>query len=292
VSDAFRIIHGDCREVLPTIDSGTVDAVICDPPYPEIDRSYGRLTEAQWHDLMRAVVGECRRILKPSGSAAFILQPNSREVGSMRPWLWELMAWACREWNVVQDVYWWNHAALPTVHCRRQFGLMRPSVKYCVWLGPPDCYRDQDAVLWQESQKTIAVRNGVRCRPRADSPSGHMVYRAEACSVSADRGGVTPFNLIPLGAGDGNAEGGSFGHPAATPSALMNWWIRYISPPDGLVCDPFLGSGTTALECHKLGRLFVGCDKETEYVETARRRLAEASREPSLFDAIPAGGVV
>ena len=41
--------------------------MICDPIYPEVNREYGRITEQKWHSLMREVVTECRRILKPKG---------------------------------------------------------------------------------------------------------------------------------------------------------------------------------------------------------------------------------
>lgn len=43
---------GDCREVLTTLASASVDAVITDPPYAEVDRPYGRFTETTWRALM------------------------------------------------------------------------------------------------------------------------------------------------------------------------------------------------------------------------------------------------
>lgn len=52
----IQLMHGDCLSLLPSIPSASVDAVISDPPYPEIDRDYGRWTEAEWHELMRGVV--------------------------------------------------------------------------------------------------------------------------------------------------------------------------------------------------------------------------------------------
>ena len=78
--------------------------------------------------MMKAVVKECRRVLKPKGSAVFVLQPNSEQLGKMRPWIYEFVAWACREWNVVQDAYWWAINTLPLG--RRDVGLMRRSVKW------------------------------------------------------------------------------------------------------------------------------------------------------------------
>lgn len=104
--EATTLLHGDCRKMLKTLPAASVDLVLADPPYPEVDREYGRLSEPDWHSLMRDVVRECRRVLRPRGSMVVLLQPNYERVGRMRPWPWEFMGWAAREWNVVQDLYW------------------------------------------------------------------------------------------------------------------------------------------------------------------------------------------
>ena len=127
--------QGNCLDILPTIPDQSINAVITDSPYPEIQRDYGRLTEAEWFSLMQSVVSEVRRVLTPDGSAVFVLQPNSKHVGSMRGWLWEFMAWIVREWNLIQDVWWHVPCPVPTVHCQRKYGLLRGSVKACVWAG-------------------------------------------------------------------------------------------------------------------------------------------------------------
>ena len=147
-----RVHCGDCLDVLRELPDGCADAVITDPPYAEVKRSYGRWTEGEWWALIvEGVIPEVRRVIKPTGSAVFIVQPNSRKVGSMRGWVFEFMAWVCREWNMVQDAYWWNSSALPLAgSCNG--GLMRPSLKPCIWAGDPDCYRDQTAVLWSPSE--------------------------------------------------------------------------------------------------------------------------------------------
>lgn len=89
---ATRLIHGDCRRELKKLPDKSVDLLLCDPPYPEIDREYGRLTEADWHEMMRVVVTEGRRVLKPTGSMVVIIQPNFETVGKMRLWAWEFVA--------------------------------------------------------------------------------------------------------------------------------------------------------------------------------------------------------
>ena len=254
--------------------TASVDAVITDPPYPEIDRDYGRMSESEWQDMMRSVVHQCRRVLKPSGSAMFVLQPNSEKVGQMRPWLWDFLAWAARYWNQVQDVYWWNYVMPPTAHCQRKYGLMRPSMKLCVWLGDPECYRDQDAVLWEESDhakaQTQAARAGRFKAPRGVGPSGHSRDKLRVGEAAVERGGVTPFNVIPMC----NSDPKSRIHGATTPRDLAEWWARYITKPGDTVLDPFSGTGTIPRVAAELGREAIGIEKMLKYHEIAKWRLS------------------
>lgn len=269
--DRATLICGDCRTVMKGLPSSTVHAIISDPIYPEVQRDYGRITEADWHDLMRQVVTESRRVLKPDGSAVFIFQPNYEKVGKMRLWLWEFLAWAGREWNLVQDVYWWATDAMPLAGTNRKQGLMRQSVKMCVWVGPPDCYRNQEAVLWTPSQAHLA-------RDRADMAlrvrhNGRSFRNGAVVQAAEERGGTTPFNLLPIATG--GQPGGTEGHPAVTPYDLAAWWCRYILPPKSVLLDPFVGSGT--MLCAGLDHgasKVIGIDKEKKYVQTAKRRIA------------------
>lgn len=272
--NTWQVIHGDALTQLAKLPAASADAVISDPPYPEIDRPYGRMTEAAWTEMMHAVVRECRRILKPKGSAVFVLQPNSRKVGSMRAWLWEFMAWCCREWNMVQDAWWWNCTAMPTVHCNRTRGLMRPSVKACIWLGESDCWRNQDEVLWTQSEANKAIDREQRALRYY--PSGFSNRRGRQAGAADERGGTTPYNLLPIANADSQSSAGAHGHGAGTPLALCSWWTKYICPPGGVILDPFFGSGTTGLAALQHGCSIIGIEKEAPYVEIARRRLKEA----------------
>lgn len=278
---------GDCLSVMPTLEAGSVDAVICDPPYPEIDRPYGRMTEADWHAMMRGVVAESRRVLKPHGSAVFILQPNSERVGRMRPWLWEFMAWTAREWNQIQDVWWWNTSCMPIGGANRH-GLMRPSVKAQVWLGNPDCYRNQDAVLLAESDSNKQNRHTQRfadhtcpsrVRTATEGPRDNYARLRTKC---VDRGGVTPFNMHPVGSSS-STGGGSYGHSASTPTPLVDWWIRYITKPGDAILDPFIGSGTTAIAALNTGRKCIGIERDPGYHEIACDRVKHVVQSTPLF---------
>lgn len=65
-------------------------------------------------------------------------------------------------------------------------------------------------------------------------------------------------------------------HPTVKPVDLMRWLVRLVTPPGGLVLDPFMGSGTTGVACVLEGLSFVGIEREAEYAEIARRRIARA----------------
>jgi len=237
---ATRLIHGDCRKELKKLSDKSVDLLLTDPPYPEIDREYGRLTEAEWHELMKTVVIEGRRVLKPTGSMVVILQPNFETVGKMRLSLWEFVAWAGREWNLVQDAYWWSFDAMPLVMSHRKHGLLRHSVKMCVWLGPANCYRNQDNVLWLPSDNLFA--EGKSEKALRNTPSGRSYRDGRIAETVEERGGTTPFNLLPVAAGGISAT--SNGHPATTPYDVLAWWVKYLLPQGGVLLDCFAGSGT------------------------------------------------
>lgn len=63
-------------------------------------------------------------------------------------------------------------------------------------------------------------------------------------------------------------------HPTVKPVSLMRWLVRLITPPDGLVLDPFCGSGTTGIAATLEGFDFVGMDLTPEYCAIAERRIA------------------
>lgn len=274
----YELFYGNCTDYLPTIQDYSIDAIISDPPYPEIDRDYGRMTEKEWLIMMKSVVNQSRRVLKPTGSAVFILQPNSEKAGRMRGWLWKFIDWCCDEWNVIQDAYWWNINAMPNGGATTQ-GLMRGSIKYCVWCGNSDCYRNQSNVLWDESLENAQRRLTARAE-RVYGPSGNSYNKKTQTEAAVRRGGVTPFNVLPF-AGSNDMRGGGVGHSAPTPLGVSDWWTRYICPEGGTVLDPFAGSGTMAISAFKYGCLFRGSEKHKPYYELAKQRIESAARAAS-----------
>ena len=70
-------------------------------------------------------------------------------------------------------------------------------------------------------------------------------------------------------------------HPHQKPVSLIIELIN--KSPQGIILDPFLGSGTTAVAAKKLGRHFIGCEISPDYCKIAERRLLELDAQPGLF---------
>lgn len=63
-------------------------------------------------------------------------------------------------------------------------------------------------------------------------------------------------------------------HPTVKPIALMRWLVRLVTPPGGIVLDPFNGSGSTGIAATLEGFRYLGIEQSPEYAEIARRRIA------------------
>ena len=87
----------------------------------------------------------------------------------------------------------------------------------------------------------------------------------------------------------GPSSGDSKIHPTIKPVGLMQKLIRVAhESDDALICDPFLGSGTTGVAAVKLGRRFVGIEVEEKYLDVACNRISKAIAQPDFFIDRPA----
>jgi site-specific DNA-methyltransferase (adenine-specific) len=63
------------------------------------------------------------------------------------------------------------------------------------------------------------------------------------------------------------------GHPTVKPLLLMQYLVRLVTPPGGVVLDPFMGSGTTGLACRREGFDFIGMEREAAYFQICKNRI-------------------
>ena len=71
-------------------------------------------------------------------------------------------------------------------------------------------------------------------------------------------------------------------HPAQKPLGCIEHLVSHVTPPGGVVLDPYIGSGTTAISALNTGRFFIGIEKEEKYVDIARKRIAEHQHQQSV----------
>lgn len=98
-----------------------------------------------------------------------------------------------------------------------------------------------------------------------------------------DTGSAARFFYSPKALGEDRWDHNH--HPTVKPVALMRYLCRLVTPPGGLVLDPFCGSGSTGVACVLEGFRFIGCEREAEYAAIARDRLGLAERPTTYVPA-------
>jgi site-specific DNA-methyltransferase (adenine-specific)/modification methylase len=73
-------------------------------------------------------------------------------------------------------------------------------------------------------------------------------------------------------------------HPTQKPVDLMAWCVNRLPASARVICDPFMGSGTTGVACARLGRKFIGIELEPTYFEIACERIDQAQRQGDLIN--------
>lgn len=114
--------------------------------------------------------------------------------------------------------------------------------------------------------------------------ASRFFYVAKASRAERNEGLGEDFDEKPLLWSSGTRNPGSFqaegtkraaknNHPTVKPVALMRYLVRLVTPPGGLILDPFMGSGTTGVAAIREGFRFIGIDREADYVEIADARI-------------------
>ncbi|NLO07437.1 MAG: site-specific DNA-methyltransferase [candidate division WS1 bacterium] len=258
-SDDQQIIHGDCIELLAEMPAESVDVCFADPPYnlqlqnelyrPNRSRVDG--VEDGWDqfDSMHAYdqftaawLTAVRRVLKPNGTLWVIgSYHNIFRVGRI---LMDLGFW------ILNDIVWIKSNPMPNFR----------GVRFT---------NAHETLIW-----------AVRDKERKDYTFNyeHMKQYNDGKQMRSDwfiREGIcSGFERLR------DAEGKKL-HSTQKPEAILRMVVEASTNPGDLVLDPFVGSGTTAAVCKKLGRRCIGIDANEDYVQIARKRLAAI--QPALW---------
>ncbi|MBS0559207.1 MAG: site-specific DNA-methyltransferase [Proteobacteria bacterium] len=249
-----RILCGDCLDLLPSLEAGSVDVVVTSPPY-NLGIAYrgyrDRLAEDEYLDWMVRVAGALRRVLRPDGSFFLNIAGSPRE-----PWLpFELIV-RLRPLFVLQNhIAWVKSIAVGAdsvghfkpVAGRRFLHHNHEHIFHLTLTG--DVQLDRLAVGVPFKDKSNIARRGhaqdLRCR-------GNTWF--------------IPYETV-------QSRDAKFNHPGTFPVALPRQCIRLHGKPGATVLDPFMGTGTTLVAARLEGARGIGMEIDPSYVAVARERL-------------------
>jgi site-specific DNA-methyltransferase (adenine-specific) len=106
-------------------------------------------------------------------------------------------------------------------------------------------------------------------KDRDEGLDGFEVKRTGGMQATADGSMLT-------GSGNERTTSRDNSHPTVKPTDLMRYLCRLVTPPGGIVLDPFMGSGSTGKAAALEGFGFIGIEREAEYVKIARARISAA----------------
>lgn len=246
------LYQGDCLEVMKTLDAGSVDAVVTDPPYGHNNNNGDLIARweaalgrggydaarddrpiandgAEANEIVRAAFAEFARLLKPGCCCCCCGGGGGPDPQFAR---WSL--WLDEALDFKQMVVWDKGPMGMGWHYRRSY----------------------ETVL-------VAQKPGARCAWYDDSKRIENIIRPGAYGIR---------KIIPR----------ADQHPTEKPVELATHFIGLHTKPGDTVLDPFMGSGAFGEAAVRMGRHFIGIDIDAHWVEVAQRRIAEAQAQLAL----------
>ncbi len=151
-------------------------------------------------------------------------------------------------------------------------------------------------VIWRKSNPmpnfrgrrfTNAHETMIWCAKSKDSQN---TFNYEAMKSLNDDLQMRSDWLLPICSGGERIKGedGKKGHPTQKPESLLHRVIMAATRPGDVVLDPFFGSGTTGAVAKRLGRRWIGIERDQTYIQLARKRIAkvQASQDSDVVSII------
>lgn len=231
-------------EIMRQIPDGSVDTILCDPPYG--------FTDCKWDSVLPfdELWREYRRIIKPKGNC--ILFGN-------QPFTTAMIDSNRKEYSHMW--YWRKNAPSGHLNAKRQPLRIIEDVVVFVLNRKPGysaTYNPQgtkDCKVVQVEKDTSAVYGGVTPKTYIQTKTGY------------------PKNLLDFD----RPSTAERVHPTQKPVDLLEYLIRTYTNPGEIVLDNCMGSGSTGVACANTGRRFIGIEKDESYFEIARQRIDSAA---------------
>lgn len=265
IKELEPLLVGDCLASLRQLSAGSVHTCVTSPPYFGL-RDYGHHGQIGWEETpaqfvakLVAVFAEVHRVLRDDGTLWLNLGDSYGPAKQLLGIPWRV-AFALQDfgWYLRQEIIWHKPNPMPesvTDRCTKaheQIFLLSKSPRY---------YFDYAAI------KEPSVCNRMR------GPAEHADKKSTNGNGGLGRREPQPFRnrrsvwTVPTRAFKG-------AHFATFPEHLIEPCILAGAPADGVVLDPFMGAGTTAVVAERLGRQWVGCELNPTYADMALDRIA------------------
>lgn len=287
-----RNLVGDAAAELATLPNASVDMVLTSPPYFRL-RDYqvsGQLGLEQhvehWVDNVGAVLQQLHRVLKPSGTLWLNLGDSySTHHGQGAPRKSLLLGpervaqrLIGQGWTLRNKIVWAKANPMPSSVRDR---LSATHEYLYVFAKQPGYYFDLDGIRVPHTSR-MAPRTPkpgndrqreVWRGPNGDDASG--LTKLHARGIVGHRLGKNPGDVWRIASS--NYRGA---HHATFPVELAHRAIQAGCPEGGVVLDPFMGAGTTAVAAEQLGRDWLGIELNPEFAVLAEQRIREARQPP------------
>lgn len=282
------LYHGDSAALmLDGLDADSVDLVITSPPFGLVKKkAYGNEDADDYVDWFEKFAKGFHRVLKDTGSLVIDIGGAWKKGLPVRSlYHYELLVRLCRGYgfHLAQEFYWWNPAKLPLpaewVNVRRI--RVKDAVNCVWWLSKtpyPKASNKRVLQPYSQSMEELFERGSYNTETRT---GGHTPGED---SFLIKHGGSIPPNLIALANTESAGEYQQFCHdndirvhPARFPSALPAFFIRMLTDKGDTVLDPFAGSCVTGAVAEQMGRRWICCELNPDYVAGARGRFPEGS---------------
>ena len=243
----INLIKGDCIEQMRLIPSGSVDAIITDPPYGT--------TACKWDSVIdfKPMWEQLNRIIKPNGAIVlFGAEPFSS---------------ALRMSNIKHYRYDWVwDKKRPSGALFSKYQPMRRHELISVFYKKTCLYNRQFTEKAKKDQ-----RPNEKFRTKLSNEMEHVNCNKRGYSKDLDYTKTNPQSIITFLKGE--TKGSKFKHPTQKPVELMEYLIKTYTNENETVLDFTMGSGSTGVAAKNLNRSFIGIELDDKYFEIAENRI-------------------
>ena len=255
----------DCVEGMKQLPENSIDLVVTSPPYDGI-RAYQGFS----FDL-HATGQEIFRVLKEGGISVMVIQDQTVDFGKTLTSFRTIVDWCDNIGFKLFETVIYRKNGSEGAWWKERFRVDHEYMPIFLKGRKPQFLDKENLKVLSKHGGKVMTGSGSR---RTDGRTNPRVTRS--INVLKCRGTVWDY----LMAGDKNPLKRK--HPAPFPDQIPYDFIQCFCPPNGIVLDPFMGSGSTAVAAKRLKRNHIGFEVSTEYCQIAEERLQETA-EPLLL---------